>query len=79
MLSGKPCLPRSLFTLVARLSHGKTHVSTGGMVNIIQTLFHTSPGLQLYLNFFFVNHALHAVKTTFKATKRPTPTRFLSF
>ncbi len=37
----KPILPKSLYKTAAIVSHGKPHVSTGGMVHIIHTLFYT--------------------------------------
>lgn len=51
-VDGKPCLPRSLYPLAAKLSHGVSHVSTGGMVTITQQSFHTTPGLNTYFKNF---------------------------
>lgn len=48
----KPCLPRSLFQAVAKLSHGQSHVSTGGMVAIVEQNFHITKGLITYLKNF---------------------------
>ena len=48
----KPIIPRSLFQAVAVLSHGKSHVSTGGMMNIVQQTFTTPQGLQTYFKNF---------------------------
>ena len=47
MISGKPCLPRSLFEMMAKLSHGPCHVSRGGMVEIVERHFH-APGFNNY-------------------------------
>lgn len=46
-VNGKPCLPRSLFETVAKLSHGPCHVSRGGMVEIAERHFH-APGFSNY-------------------------------
>ncbi|XP_041423616.1 protein NYNRIN-like [Xenopus laevis] len=39
--AGKPILPTTLFRYAAILSHGQSHVSTGGMVTIINKVFTT--------------------------------------
>lgn len=39
--SGKPVLPKSLFRFAAQLSHGLSHVSTGGMVSLVNQTFKT--------------------------------------
>ncbi|XP_056284101.1 uncharacterized protein LOC130202517 isoform X2 [Pseudoliparis swirei] len=53
-IEGKPILPKSLFKAAAILSHGQCHVSTGGMVSMIQQYFYTI-NIQNYLNFFCKN------------------------
>ncbi|XP_028313762.1 uncharacterized protein LOC114469991 [Gouania willdenowi] len=52
MLNDKPCLPRCLFDVVARMSHGLAHVSTGGMVDIVKQSFHIPLGLQTHFKNF---------------------------
>ncbi|XP_033182471.1 uncharacterized protein LOC113151543 [Anabas testudineus] len=39
-IQNKPCLPRSLFHTAAVLSHGPCHVSTGGMVKVVEQHFY---------------------------------------
>ena len=51
-MKNKPCLPHSLYPLAAKLSHGVSHVSTGGMVTITQQSFHTTQGLITYFKNF---------------------------
>ena len=48
----KPVIPRSLYQAVATLSHGKSHVSTGGMISMVQQNFTIPPGLQTYFKTF---------------------------
>lgn len=46
-VGSKICLPRSLYKTMAVLTHGPSHVSTGGMVHIIQEHFY-APGFINY-------------------------------
>ncbi|XP_048859266.1 uncharacterized protein K02A2.6-like [Brienomyrus brachyistius] len=39
-MNDKPILPKNLYKTAALVSHGNTHVSTGGMVHIIQQYFY---------------------------------------
>lgn len=41
MCNGKPVLPKSLHRTAALVTHGKTHVSSGGMINILNKQFYT--------------------------------------
>ncbi|XP_014823266.1 PREDICTED: uncharacterized protein LOC106903790 isoform X2 [Poecilia mexicana] len=50
-VNNKPVLPKSLFKAAAIVTHGRCHVSTGGMVTIIQQYF-TTYGLNSYLKNF---------------------------
>lgn len=46
-INNKPILPRSLYKAAAILSHGQCHVSTGGMVGLINDRY-TAQGFQIY-------------------------------
>lgn len=59
-LEGKPILPKSLYKWAANLSHGVTHVSTGGMYTMIDKYYSTI-GLHKYLQNF-----LQAMRYLFK-------------
>lgn len=48
----KPCLPKNLYHMVARMSHGNSHVSTVGMEAMVQKVFHTFKGFNSYLKNF---------------------------
>ncbi|XP_027862516.1 uncharacterized protein LOC114137885 [Xiphophorus couchianus] len=50
-VNDKPVLPKSLFKAAAIVSHGRCHVSTGGMETIIKQHF-TTYGLNSYLKSF---------------------------
>ncbi|XP_013888178.1 uncharacterized protein K02A2.6, partial [Austrofundulus limnaeus] len=50
-INDKPVLPKSLFRAAALSTHGPCHVSTGGMIEIIQKTFFTI-GLEAYLKQF---------------------------
>lgn len=50
-LNDKPILPKSLYKWAAKLSHGLTHVSTGGMYTMIDKHYSTI-GLHKYLQSF---------------------------
>ncbi|XP_034734924.1 uncharacterized protein LOC117949044 [Etheostoma cragini] len=51
-VAGKLCLPRALFPVVAKLSHGRSHVSTRGMVSMVGETFHITHGLITYFKTF---------------------------
>ncbi|XP_061701674.1 protein NYNRIN-like [Syngnathoides biaculeatus] len=67
----KPCIPRSLFQAVAKLSHGPSHVSTGGMVGIVENNFYCTKGLVTYFK-NFCRSCLTCCKHNAQGNVRPT-------
>lgn len=66
----KPCLPRSLFKTAAMLSHGKTHVSRGGMVHMVKEQFHAGRGLESFFQ-NFCRTCLICCKHNYQGNLRP--------
>lgn len=64
-INSKPVLPKSLFKAAAIVEHGPCHVTTGGMITIIQQHF-TTYGLNSLKK--FVLHVQSVLNTTLKET-----------
>eukprot|EP00079_Xenopus_tropicalis_P020084 XP_012810602.1 PREDICTED: protein NYNRIN-like [Xenopus tropicalis] len=75
-VQSKVCLPRSMFHLLALVTHGLSHVSTGGMVTTAQQHFHC-PGITTFFKKFVAQCAICQANNPAKGIKAPigtTPT-----